>query len=59
MKLVTDEQGRRRRAQVYRQPADTFEPWLPQPGYFRVLLHAYDRLGFDVEPLATAVGVAS
>ena len=58
-KLVTDERGRRRRAQVYRQPADTFEPWLPQPGYFRVLLHAYDRLGFDLEPLATAVGVAS
>jgi Gamma-glutamyl cyclotransferase, AIG2-like len=26
LKLVTDERGRRRRAQVYRQPADTFEP---------------------------------
>jgi gamma-glutamylcyclotransferase (GGCT)/AIG2-like uncharacterized protein YtfP len=58
-KLVTDEHGRRRRAQVYVQPADTFEPWLPQLGYFRVLLRAYGRLGFDVEPLATAVGVES
>ena len=38
---------------------DTFEPWRPQPGYFRVLLHAYNRLGFDLEPLVTAVGVAS
>lgn len=58
-KLVTDERGRRRRAQLYRQPADDFEPWLPHPDYFRVLLSAYDRLGFDVTPLATAVEVAS
>lgn len=57
VKLVTDERGQRRRAQIYRQPAETFEPWLPQPDYFRVLLRAYDRLGFDVAPLATAVGV--
>jgi gamma-glutamylcyclotransferase len=56
-KLVTDEHGRRRRAQLYRQPADTFEPWLPQPAYFQVLWHAYGRLGFDVAPLAQAVGV--
>jgi gamma-glutamylcyclotransferase (GGCT)/AIG2-like uncharacterized protein YtfP len=59
VKLVTDERGRRRRAQVYVQPADGFEPWLPQLGYFRVLLNAYSRLGFDVEPLANAVGVPS
>jgi gamma-glutamylcyclotransferase len=58
-KLVTDETRRRRRAHVYQQPADVFEPWLPQPDYFRVLLCAYKRLGFDVAPLATAVGVAS
>jgi gamma-glutamylcyclotransferase (GGCT)/AIG2-like uncharacterized protein YtfP len=58
-KLVTDQTSRRRRAQVYRQPADNFEPWLPQPEYFRVLLRAYERLGFDVAPLATAVGVTS
>jgi len=58
-KLVTDERGRRRRAQLYRQPADAFEPWLPHPDYFKVLLRAYDRLGFDVAPLATAVEVAS
>jgi hypothetical protein len=46
------------RAQVYRQPADTFEPWLPQPGYFWLLFHAYDRLGIYVERLVTAVGAA-
>jgi gamma-glutamylcyclotransferase (GGCT)/AIG2-like uncharacterized protein YtfP len=57
--LVTDERGRRRRAQLYRQPADAFEPWLPPPAYFRLLLHAYDRLGFDVAPLVAAVGVES
>jgi hypothetical protein len=56
---VTDESGRRRRAQVYRQSAGNFDPSLPQPAYFRVLLRAYERLGFDVEPLATAVGVSS
>jgi gamma-glutamylcyclotransferase len=58
-KLVTDERGRRRRAQLYRQSAANFDPWLPQPDYFRVLLLAYERLGFDFAPLATAVGVAS
>jgi gamma-glutamylcyclotransferase len=58
-KLVTDETGRRRRAQLYRQSAANFEPWLPQPEYFLVLLRAYERLGFDFEPLATAVGVSS
>jgi gamma-glutamylcyclotransferase len=56
-KLVTDERGRRRRAQLYRQSADNFEPWLPQPAYFGVLLRAYERLGFDLAPLAIAVGV--
>jgi cation transport regulator ChaC len=59
MKVVKDERGRPRRAQVYLQPAESFERWLPQLGYFRVLLNAYVRLGFDVEPLAAAVGVAS
>ena len=58
-KVVKDERGRRRRAQIYVQPEETFEPWLPQLAYFRVLLNAYGRLGFDVERLAAAVGVAS
>jgi gamma-glutamylcyclotransferase (GGCT)/AIG2-like uncharacterized protein YtfP len=58
-KLVMDERGRRRRVQVYRQPEDGFEPWLPQLRYFRTLLRAYDRLGFDIASLAAAVGVSS
>jgi hypothetical protein len=59
VKRVKDEHGRRRRAHVYWQPADVFEPSLPQPDYFRVLWHAYGRLGFDVAPLAIAMGVES
>jgi gamma-glutamylcyclotransferase len=54
--VVKDERGRRRRAHVYIQPEDTFEPRLPQLAYFRVLLNAYGRWGFDVERLAAAVG---
>ena len=57
LKLVVDECGRRRRAQLYLQPEDGFEAWPPQPGYFRVLWRAYARLGFDVARLATAAGV--
>lgn len=57
VKLVLDEHGQRRRATTYLQPEDGFEPWAPQPGYFRVLWRAYARLGFDVAPLATAAGV--
>ncbi len=49
--------GESRRATTYLQPEDGFEPWAPQPGYFRVLWRAYARLGFDVAPLATAAGV--
>ena len=56
VKLVLDEHGQRRRATTYLQPEDGFEPWAPQPGYFRVLWRAYARLGFDVAPLATAAG---
>jgi hypothetical protein len=57
VKLVLDEHGRRRRATTYLQPEDGFEAWVPPPGYFRVLWRAYDRLGFDVRPLALAAGV--
>ena len=56
VKLVLDEHGQRRRATTYLQPEDGFEPWAPQPGYFRVLWRAYARLGFDVAPLASAAG---
>jgi hypothetical protein len=56
VQVVTDEQGKRRRVQLYRQSADSFDPWLPQPDYFRVLLRAYKRLGFDLARLASAVG---
>jgi gamma-glutamylcyclotransferase len=59
VKVVKDERGRRRRAQIYVQPEDTFERWLPQRAHFRVLRNAYGRLGFDVERLAAAVGVES
>jgi len=59
VKVVTDARGRHRRAQIYVQPPNTFEPVLPQLAYFRVLLNAYGRLGFDIERLAAAVGVAS
>jgi hypothetical protein len=55
--LYDGEHGQRRRATTYLQPEDGFEPWAPQPGYFRVLWRAYARLGFDVAPLATAAGV--
>lgn len=55
--MVTDEDGRRRRAQVYQQPDDGFVPWLPQRGYLGVLRRAYKRLGFDLGRLAAAVEV--
>jgi gamma-glutamylcyclotransferase (GGCT)/AIG2-like uncharacterized protein YtfP len=57
--VVDDERGQRRRVQLYRQPEEGFEPWVPQPRYFRMLWRAYDRLGFDVTPLAAAVEVVS
>ena len=57
LKVVVDENGRRRRAQVYVQPEDGLEPWAPPPGYLGVLWRAYARLGFDTRPLALAAGV--
>jgi hypothetical protein len=44
---------------TYLQPEDTFEAWSPQQGYFAIMWRAYDRLGFDIEPLAIAAGVAA
>ncbi len=55
MKLVHDEHGRRRRAAIYVQPEEGFEPWAPPPAYFGVLWRAYGRLGFDSTSLALAV----
>ena len=54
VKTLIDEHGRKRRAHVYLQPEDGFEPWAPSPGYFGVIWSAYERLGFDVVPLALA-----
>lgn len=59
IKLVVDERGRRRRAALYRQPEEDFEPWPPPQGYFEVLWRAYARLGFDAGALAAAAGAAS
>ena len=56
-KLVTDENGCRRRAQVYVQPHEEFAPGAPQPDYVRVLRRAYTRLGFDTGRLAAAMAV--
>jgi len=50
--LVTDEHGRRRRAEVYLQPKPHGGPWSPPPRYARVLRRAYKRLGFDASRLA-------
>lgn len=54
IRYVVDEHGRRRRAQVYQQPEDGFEPWSPGPAYLAVIARAYRRLGFDRRPLADA-----
>jgi gamma-glutamylcyclotransferase len=54
VRYVVDEHGRRRRAQVYLQPEDGFEPWSPRPEYLAVLVRAYRRLGFSRRSLAAA-----
>ena len=54
---VRDERGRWRKVWTYRQPDDGFEPWLPAPEYFRLIVCAYRRLDLDPIPLAAAVGV--
>ncbi len=57
VKAPVDEHGRRRRAYVYLQPEEDFEPWAPQPEYLGVLWRAYGRLGFDKKRLALAAGL--
>ncbi|WP_338869464.1 gamma-glutamylcyclotransferase family protein [Myxococcus stipitatus] len=58
-RLVLDRAGLRRRAQVYLQPETGFEAWPPAGRYFRVLWHAYGRLGFNRTALANALGGAA
>jgi gamma-glutamylcyclotransferase len=58
VKVVTDEHGRRRRAHVYVQPEEDFEPGAPEAAYLGVIRRAYGRLGFDKKWLALAAGMA-
>ena len=55
--LVTDEHGRRRRVQLYRQPYHGFVAWPPQADYLGVIHRAYKRLGFDPGRLIAAMEV--
>ena len=57
-KMVTDEHGRRRRAQLYVQPSDGLGLWAPPPRYTQVIRRAYRQLGFDTGSLAAAIEVA-
>ena len=57
-KMVTDEHGRRRRAEVYVQPSGGLALWAPPAGYARVIRRAYRQLGFDTGRLAVALEVA-
>jgi gamma-glutamylcyclotransferase (GGCT)/AIG2-like uncharacterized protein YtfP len=59
VKVVRDAHGKRRRAAIYLQLANRFEPLAPAWKYFQVLYRAYHRLGFDVRPLLLASGVSS
>jgi gamma-glutamylcyclotransferase len=56
-KMVTDEHGRRRRAQVYVQLHGGLGLWAPPPKYTQVIRRAYRRLGFDTGRLAAALEV--
>jgi gamma-glutamylcyclotransferase len=56
-KYVVDEQGRRRRAQVYLRPSRSFQACPPPPGYLALLRRAYDELGFDTVALGVAAGI--
>jgi gamma-glutamylcyclotransferase len=53
-RLVTDDQGSRRRVNVYLQPDDDFCAGPPARDYLAVLRRAYRRLGFDLQALARA-----
>jgi cation transport regulator ChaC len=55
VRVVVDERGRRRRAQLYVQPEEDLLRWMPAAEYFAVILRAYVRLGFDRRGLAQAI----
>lgn len=54
LKPVRDERDLRRRAATYLLPRDRCAPGAPAPDYLNKLWRAYERLGFDVAPLARA-----
>lgn len=55
IRYVVDEDGRRRRVQVYLQPDEGFVPWQPANEYIALIARAYRRLGFDRQRLAAAI----
>jgi gamma-glutamylcyclotransferase len=55
VRYAADEDGRKRRVQVYVQPEEGFVPWLPDNEYLAVIAHAYRRLGFDRRALVDAL----
>ena len=55
VRVVVDERGRRRRAQLYVQPEEDLLRWLPAAEYFGVILRAYVHLGFDRRGLLQAI----
>lgn len=54
-RLVTDDDGRRRRAQVYLLTPDFARPSVPSIEYLSVIARAYRRFGFDRRALAAAL----
>lgn len=54
-RIVVDERGHRRRAQLYVQPEHDLVRWAPSAEYFATILRAYQRLGFDRRLLLDAI----
>ncbi len=54
-RVVVDERGNRRRAQLYVQPEEDFVRWNPSPLYFAIIHRAYKRHGFDRNALILAI----
>jgi cation transport regulator ChaC len=59
LRIVVDERGRRRRAQLYVQHEADFVRWTPAPAYFAATHRAYLRLGFDRRSLLHAIAGGS
>jgi gamma-glutamylcyclotransferase (GGCT)/AIG2-like uncharacterized protein YtfP len=53
-RIVVDDAGRRRRAQVYVQPAEGFEASPPSVRYLAVIARAYQQFEFDRRRLVEA-----